>query len=117
MAIQFEVQCIESDDYLNWDDFVQHQVSDPLDAYGWFTVTIGEVGDEAGSYFSVCVATPRAVGRLKVMGYRPGILVDHYDAESVERAIVERVASIKGHHYMDLVDQLRGIMQWEYEGM
>ena len=112
-----EVQPISPNDHLEWDDFLRYQSPDPFDDYGWFHVTIGEVGDRAGSDFQVCVATPQAIGRLKQQGDRPGILVDHYNAETVRQAIIDKVESLKGNHYQELIDQLRTFMHWEYEGM
>lgn len=117
MTVQFDVRYIESTQYIDWEEFVRYQSPDPWDDYGGFTVTVGEVGDEAGSNFQVCVATPRAVGRMKRLDERPGILVDHYDPETVERAIIEKVTALKGNDYQDVIDQLRKFMHWEYEGM
>ncbi len=116
MTVQLEVKVIDYEDF-GPGEFERYQSPDPFNDYGWFTITVGEVGDPAGSNFQVCVATPRAVGRLKLAGYHPGILVDHYDPETVRQAIVDRVASLKGDHYQELIDQLRTFMHWEYEGM
>ena len=112
-----EVHHLESNDYTNWSDFEQHESPDPYDDFGWFHVTIGASGVEGGNDFQVCVATPRAVGRIKRAGSVPGILVDNFDADSVHRAIHDRVTSITGHSWDEFVDQLRKFMLWEYEGM
>ena len=67
--------------------------------------------------FQVCVATPRAVSRVRLTGHMPGILVNRFDADTVGRAIRDRVSSIQAHAWFQVVDQLREFMHWEYEGM
>ena len=47
----------------------------------------------------------------------PGILVDRFDAETVGRAIRDRVAAIAAYEWFQVVDELREFMIWEYEGM
>ena len=117
IPMEAEIQHLESNDFTNWSDFERYESADPCDDYGWFHVTVGPLGMEGGNDFQVCVATPRAVGRVKQAGFAPGILVDHFDAESVHNAIHARVTSINGHTWNDIVDQLRRFMHWEYEGM
>ena len=112
-----EIHHLESNDHVDWNDFVQHQSQDPYDDYGWFHVTIGVSGETGGNDFQVCVATPRAVGRIRRTGFLPGILVDQFDSHSVEKAIRDRVHSVHGNSWEQIVDQLREFMHWEYEGM
>ncbi len=115
--MQAEIHHLESNDHVDWDDFVRYQSPDPYDDYGWFSVTIGAGGETGGNDFQVCVATPRAIGRIKRTGFIPGILVDQFDSETVEKAIRDRVAAVHGHSWDQIVDQLREFMRWEYEGM
>lgn len=115
--MQAEIHNLESNDHLDWDDFVRYQSPDLYDDFGWFHVTIGAVGESGGNDFQVCVATQRAVGRIKRTGFMPGILVDQFDSETVDKAIRDRVHSIHGHSWEQIVDQLREFMRWEYEGM
>ena len=112
-----EVHHLESNDHLRWSDFAQYDSPDPYDDYGWFHITVGASGIEGGNDFQVCVATPRAVGGVKRTGRIPGIIVDQFDADSVRKAIYDRVASIEGHTWEQIVEQLRAFMLWEYEGM
>lgn len=115
--IHAEIHILESNDHLDWEDFVKYKSDEPYDDFGWFYVTIGGTGIKGGNDFQVCVATPRAVGRIKRSGAVPGILVDCYNADSVREAIHERVTSISGSTWEDVVGQLRKFMLWEYEGM
>ncbi|MEZ6116800.1 MAG: Imm8 family immunity protein [Pirellulaceae bacterium] len=115
--MQAEIHQLESNDHVEWNDFVQYQSPDPYDDYGWFHVTIGATGVPGGNDFQVCVATPRAVGRIKRDGFVPGILVDQFDAATVEKVIRDRVESVRGHSWDEVVNQLRDFMRWEYEGM
>ncbi len=112
-----EIRHLESNDHANWDDFVRYQSPDPSDDYGWFHLTIGTAGVTGSNDFQVCVATPRAMGRIKRNGFVPGILVEAFDPEKVEKAIRDRIDSICAHSWEQLVDRLREFMHWEYEGM
>ena len=115
--MEAEIQHLGSIDFPDWSDFERYESADPYDDYGWFDVTVGSLGMEGGNDFQVCVATPRAVGRVKRTGCVPGIIVDHFDADSVHQAIHDRVASVTGHSWHQIVNQLRKFMVWEYEGM
>jgi hypothetical protein len=115
--VQTEVQHICPNDFDDWSAFERYDSPDPYDDFSWFTLTIGLVGEGAGDNFQVCVATPRAVSRVRESGQLPGVLVDRFDAETVSRALRERVASIVAHEWVQVVDQLREFMVWEYEGM
>ena len=115
--MQAEIHSLESMDHTNWDDFVCYRSADPYDDYGWFHLTIGSSGVTGGNDFQVCVATPRSVGRLKHDGFVPGILVDRFDAATVEKAIRDRIDLVAGHSWEQIVDQLQEFMRWEYEGM
>ncbi len=115
--MQAEVHSLESNDHLEWSDFVRHESADPYDDYGWFHVTVGATNMTGGNDFQVCVATPRAFNRAKQSGFVPGILVDRFDAERVEAAVHDRVAATSAPTWDLLVEQLRSFMRWEYEGM
>lgn len=120
--IQAAVQSICPNDFDGWAEFELYDSPDPYDDFSWFTLTIGLagglMGEEAGNNFQVCVSTPRAVSRAKKIGnHVPGILVDQFDAKSVEFAIRKRVSTIEAHSWMQIVEQLRQFMIWEYEGM
>lgn len=115
--MQAEIKEMCPNDHLGWSEFAQYDSLDPYDDFGWFHVTVGVTGEEGGHDFQVCVATPRSVGRVKPSGSNPGILVDRFDAESVSRAIRNKVASITGTTWEQIIDQLRTFMLWEYEGM
>jgi hypothetical protein len=108
---------LEPLDHAGWEAFVQYQSPDPYDDYGWFNLTIGAADEDGANNFLACVATPRAVGRVKRAGFLPCILVDHFDAQTVARALHARVNSVHGHTWEELVDRLRQCMRWEYEGM
>ncbi|PQO42811.1 Imm8 family immunity protein [Blastopirellula marina] len=115
MPIEVKYCC--PNDHLDWDEFEKNPPQDLLNAYGWFYVTIGEVGSDAGNDFQVCVATPRAVGRLKASGMLPGILVDSFDTTSIRQAIDAKVCSAGEGNWRQALDRLRTFMHWEYEGM
>ena len=111
-----QILSLESNNHLDWESFARYQSPDPYDDFGWFRVTIGASDVDGGNDFQVCVATPRADGRIKRSGSVPGILVDRFDADTVSKAVRERVESIEGS-WEQIVDQLRRFMRWEYEGM
>jgi hypothetical protein len=115
--LQAEVHSLESNDHCDWATFAKHKVPDPYDDYGWFQVTVGTAGIHGDNDFQVCVATPRAVSRLRQAGMEPGILVDNFDAATVRKAIVDRVSSVSADTWEQIVDELRKFMHWEYEGM
>ena len=115
--MQAAIRYLESNDHLTWDAFARQESADPYDDYGWFHVTVGASGVDGSNDFQVCVATPRAVGRARRSGSNPGILVDKFDASSVRQAIFNRVVSVEGHDWDQIVAQLRTFMLWEYEGM
>ena len=117
IVIQPKVQHICPNDFDGWSAFERYDSADPYDDFSWFTLTIGLAGEEAGNNFQVCVATPRAVSRVRLTGHMPGILVNRFDADTVGRAIRDRVSSIQAHAWFQVVDQLREFMHWEYEGM
>lgn len=77
--MQAEIHHLESNDHVDWNDFIRYQSPDPYDDFGWFHVTVGAAGESGGNNFQVCVATPRAVGRIKRDGLVPGILVDQFE--------------------------------------
>ena len=117
IVIQPKVQHICPNDFDGWSAFERYDSADPYDDFSWFTLTIGLAGEEAGNNFQVCVVTPRAVSRVRLTGHMPGILVNRFDADTVGRAIRDRVSSIQAHAWFQVVDQLREFMHWEYEGM
>ncbi|HUT89368.1 MAG TPA: Imm8 family immunity protein [Thermoguttaceae bacterium] len=115
--IEARVLSLESNDHADWTDFEQYESADAYDDYGWFHVTIGASDMDGGNDFQVCVATPRACGRVRSAGAVPGILVERFDAETVQQAIGDRVSSISAHTWDQIVNELRTFMIWEYEGM
>lgn len=116
-SIRAEVQTICPNDFDGWLEFEKYESPDPYDDFSWFTLMISLVGEKASNNFQVCVATPLAVPRVRDTGNMPGILVDRFDAPSVKKAIHERVSSLKGHAWFQMVDQLRQFTIWEYEGL
>ena len=116
-GMKAEIHYLESLDHFEWSEYENAHSLDPYDDYGWFHVTIGATDVLGGNDFQVCVATPRAVGRLKQSGIFPGVIVDRFDARCVEQAIGERVEAISGDNWNDIVWRLREFMKWEYEGM
>lgn len=112
-----EIHYIESNDYVDWQHFSEYQSPDPYDDFGWFHVTVGASEIDGGNDFQVCVATPRAVGRVKRSGEMPGILVDYFNAVNVRKAICDQIEAIEGSSWETIVEQLRTFMKWEYEGM
>ncbi len=112
-----KIHHLESNDYLDWNDFEAYKSLYPYDDFGWFHVTVGTAEFDGGNDFQVCIATPKAVGRIMRSGKRPGILVDQFDAMTVRNAIYDRVESIEANTWEHIVEQLRKFMQWEYEGM
>jgi len=115
--LRAEVHNLQSNDHLDWSDFERSEAADLYDAYGWFHITIGAAGIEGGNDFQLCVATRRAVSRVKRSGAIPGLLVDRFDATTIQDAIKDRISAITAASWEQLVDQLRTFMLWEYEGM
>ncbi len=46
--MQAEIHHLESNDHIDWNDFVRYQSPDPYDDYGWFQLTIGASGVTGG---------------------------------------------------------------------
>lgn len=112
-----EVRHLASNVHPDWQDFVDDPSPDPWDDYGWFHVTVGASDVDGGNDFQVCVATPKAIKRLRREAMGPGIVVERFDAASVRAAIHERIATVEGDSWDEIVEQLRVFMRWEYEGM
>ena len=113
-----ELQGIDPNDFLGWDEFTQYEAADPYDDFAWFTLTIGVDGQDGGSNFQIVVATPKAVSRVRARQRSfSGIVIDRFDPEAVECAIREHVSSVSGQSWHQIIDQLRETMLWEYEGM
>ncbi len=113
-----ELQEIVPNDFPGWDAFRQYRSADPLDDFAWFTLFIGIEGEDSADTFQVVVATPRAVGRIKSQhGSFPGLTVDHFDPNSIERTLKEYVSNFSGNTWEQIATQLRKRMLWEYEGM
>ena len=55
--------------------------------------------------------------QMRRSGSIPGILADKFDAVSVRNAIYDRVTSVRGDNWQQIVNQFRTFMIWEYEGM
>jgi hypothetical protein len=114
-----ELRCIEHNDFFpGWESFAAAPSTEPWDDYGWFTLTIGPEGDPGTNYFQVLVSTPAAAGRARDKDrYFRGILVDTFEPAVIEQTLRTYVESLHGVDWQDLVDQLRRVMLWEYEGM
>ena len=112
-----EVLYLESNEYPDWEAFAGYESADPYDDFGWFHVRIGASDGGGGNDFQVCVSTPRAIGRSRRSGGVPGVIVDRFDAATIHEAICERVSSVEGRDWEEIVEQLRKFMRWEYERM
>ncbi|TWU14591.1 hypothetical protein CA54_34600 [Symmachiella macrocystis] len=118
--VEVEVQQIDLNGFLDWEEFSLYKSPDPYDDFAWFTLTIGVKGEKekGGNNFQVLVATPKAISRIKSQhGEVPGIIVNHFDPDTVNDEIRRVVSSLQGHSWEQFVDQLCQIMHWEYEGM
>ncbi|WP_254507514.1 Imm8 family immunity protein [Anatilimnocola floriformis] len=102
----------------DWQSFVDNPSVDPWDAHGSFTLRIGSEGSLGADLFDVNVSTSAAAGRARGKArYFRGILVEQFTAEVVERTLREYVEGLKGNDWQQILDQLRKVMHWEYEGM
>lgn len=109
---------IAPNDHVNWASFAAHPSADPWDDYGWFSLTIGPHDDPGTNYFQVLVATPAAAGRARGKDrFFRGILVETFEPAVIEQTLRTYVESLRACHWQELVDQLRKVMCWEYEGM
>jgi hypothetical protein len=88
----------------------------------WLTLSIGTADSEAADDFQVCVATPdglkSAVGRrIKPKGANPPLIVlQEYSWNGVIREIDQRLAACPGTDWAEMLDKLRLLFDWEYEG-
>lgn len=114
-----QLRRIEHNDFFaGWDAFAAQPSSDPWNDFGWLTLTIGPEGDPGTNYFQLLVSTPAAAGRARGEDrYFRGILVEKFEAAVIERTVRQFVESLEGTDWPNLVDQLRPVMHWEYEGM
>jgi hypothetical protein len=102
----------------NWESFEADSSIDPWDDYGSFSLSIGPEGDPGSTYFQVLVSTPAAAGRARESKkFFRGILVESFERTVIENTLREFVQSRNGIDWQDLVDQLRTVMDWEYDGM
>ena len=108
---------LEPNDHDGWSGFASRESADPFDDFGWFHVTVGANDSEGGNDFQLCVSTRRAVNRAKLGGVTPGIVVERFDAQSIQNAVHQRIHSIAAHSWPQIIDECRTFMQWEYEGM
>jgi len=115
--MQAKVLYLESNNHLSWEEFENYTPVDPFDAYGWFHVTVGAGETDGGNDFQICVATPKAVGPAQHAGSVSGLIIGRFDAGTIKAALTEKISSIQGHTWEEIVDQLRTFMHWEYEGM
>lgn len=114
-----ELRSIDPNDFAGgWPAFVARPSAHPWDNYGWFTLTIGPEGDPGTNYFQVLVSTPTAAARARGQArYFRGLLVDSFEPSLIEQTLSSYVESLRGVDWQDLVDQLRRVSLWEYEGM
>jgi hypothetical protein len=113
-----ELRSIEPNDYPGWEAFAAAPVAEPWNHFGWFTLSIGREGSPGEDLFQVVVTTPGAVSRATSKGRRfRGLVIDWFEPEAVARRLRAFVSSAPGHTWEEIVDQLREVMLWEYEGM
>src|SRR5262245_59361353 len=115
--LRAEVKWIDPLDFKSVPPREAAEIPELWDYFGWFTVCIGVEGEEAGNNFQVCLATHAAVGRASPRGGFRGVIVDSFEPKEIRRKLHEYVSAITGPTWQHIVDQLRQVMHWEYEGM
>ncbi len=102
-------------DNYEWNEL---KVRDVWNEYNWFTLNIGIQGKEASDIFDVLISTPRAQGRARrENNIKQCFIVERFDRRTIENSVTQFVERITGMSWMDIVDQLREKINWEYEGM
>lgn len=115
--LRAEVKWIDPDNHTGWDGFVVAQIAEPWDHFEYFTVGIGIAGQDGAENFDICIATHAAASRTSSRGGFRGLLVDYFEPEEIRRKLNEFVSFITAPTWQQIVDQLRQVMHWEYEGM
>lgn len=96
---------------------------DNNEVYYWLPMHIGFTGEDAADIYSIAVATPE--GLMKIKNEQTNrldrlykmILLDTYSWEAVTKIIEKKLAEITDSGPMYISDELRRIFNWEYEGM
>ena len=113
-----QLRFIESNDTLDWETFAARESPDPWNDCGWFTLGVGNDGEQGTDLFEVVVCTPSAKHQT-IDGHQKfrGIIVDSFEPEVISAALHDFVDSISGRDWPECVRQLQTALRWEYEGM
>src|SRR3954469_17284169 len=108
-------------DYLDWDAFVAAAANrtQPDEDHGRFTLDIGPEGEPVSEMFEANVSTASAASRARRRGERQfrGFIVEAFEPETIREVLHAYVYSVTGPNWEAIVEQLRGRLAWEYEGM
>lgn len=86
-------------------------------------MNIGIKGEAASDVYSVIVATPEGISRLRerescsiFSGIHKILLLDFYSWEDVRKLIEGRLSGIKNVDALSSANELMSFLNWEYEG-
>lgn len=102
---------------MEWNDLLD---DDKWNSYCNFTVGIGLENKEGTDLFQLTLTTPKAQGqafKAAFNGTQSIHVVHQFTQSAIEHKIHELVSNIEGQSWMDITNQLRKFMHWEYEGM
>lgn len=113
--LRAELQHIDPNDHPSWEAFSKTECDDPLDAFGWFVLDVGVVGERGSSLFQALISTPLAKSRAKDKPGRRVLVVQSFQPEALMAELRAYVGSVTGATYNEIAEQLRRNAYWEYE--
>ena len=100
------------------DDFMCYEPVDPWDDFEWFSIDVGTPGMGGQDCFQCLVTTTRARHRA-IAGSKDSrcVVIDPYEPQTIIDTLTNKINSVEGLEWCNIVDELRKFMRWEYEGM
>lgn len=111
-----EIKSIISPDILNFETF------QPIDQENFcflLEITVGPRGQSSGDNFSLQVLTPNWLiqnhQKYDVVFARHMLIVFEFDLDAIFKEIKNKIESIEGNSWQEIVDKISRIAQWEFE--
>lgn len=110
-----DLKFIQSNEPLSWSEFEKTPHPDPLHGGGWFTVEVGEPGDEDSETFQVRIIAAAAVATLKHRGDFRCVVVETFEPPVILDTLRRHLAQQTARDWPEIREKLRRSMWWEWE--